>query len=415
MSNIQGCISISDKAQTSVNVAGVVSVVAGLALAILAQTAAQHFHTNSVYFFAPGVALGGVALLALVLVNCCRKEREESTQSEASNGAIVASQQRAEVKGGIHTSNGSQQQSSGEMGDHGDRSVGRSDLGRQTEYDLDEFIAPPDTSGNLGQSAGIAAAFKARNTSYLDQRAQEGAQLAAAIAASIKELAPSISPQEYRIQVGPYDGEKPTDMVAPPRDVRGVYEKIQGEGKQDPKQCAYFDEKYRYQVVQGMGDCFYIALISGFLHHMVAKNKHEDLKRTLALECQNFVFPDQHNRALALIDSIKDKDSLIDFLLDKKRFNELIQYFRTVAARIVGNSAIQSMKNYADDGEALQLSQLLGGGLCITPEHPDYSKLAGAQGIFHREPGNFLVICRPNHYDLLIPREILIALGLDTP
>ncbi len=84
MNHIPGCISLSDRGQTVANVAGVISVIAGLALAILAQMAAHYFHTNSVYFFAPGVALAGVALLTLVLVNCCKKEKEEPPKMEAS-------------------------------------------------------------------------------------------------------------------------------------------------------------------------------------------------------------------------------------------------------------------------------------------------------------------------------------------
>ncbi len=387
MTNIPGCISLSDKGQTVANVAGVISVIAGLALAILAQMAARYFHTNGVYFFAPGVALAGLALLTLVFVNCCKKAKEEPLQIKDSiktkkpsvdMGAEGGGQQRPGLPANHSASSNSSRASS---------TVPRTPL-------------PPSPLSSVGS---------------IDN--DDDPRLQAVIAASMEdELAPAISAAEYRTQVGPFDGKKSPQMVAAPRDFRGVYETIRGENQQDPTQLAVLDATYRYVGVKAQGDCLYIAAFAGHCFHMVAKNRFVKTENMLDTECRQHVTKDQHDSALAIIRKIKDTNSLIAFLLNEAEFNEVIQYFRIVVAARLGVPEIKRMARYGEQPEVEELNKLFGGGVCITPEHPTYPYVQECHGVFKNHRGKFLVIQRAKeHFDVLIPQEILGILGLETP
>ena len=365
MVEIVGCVNLSKQTVTRANWLGAVSVIVGLALAILAQTAAAHLNTNSLYFFAPGVSLAGIGFITLVIANCCRKEHSEKSKKNPPPPDSSDDKAGSAVGG----------------------------LWSDDDDDLDLFAPAPSKKDGKPQT-----------------------ELERALALSRGMLAPSIISQGYVIQTGSYNGVKPNDKVHPPRDVAGVYQQIPGERKQDSAQCAWLNENYYYQVVEGKGDCFYIALASGFLHHMVATQDF-DGARAMVDACTDNVTPELKQTALDIIRDVKDKDSLIEFLLAKGCVNKLVRYFRAVAANMTGVQAVTTRNRYAEQAEVVAMTERFGAGWCITPEHESWEHLQKTKGVMRDELGNFLIIARPNHYDLLIPKRTIGQIGIteDTP
>jgi hypothetical protein len=361
-----GCFSISEKAAVRTNWAAVVSVVGGLVLALLAETAAHGLHTRAAYFFGPGIGLAGVGTAGLAIVNCCRKDDEISQGGWSRRQSSPARRQER-------------------ISQHVEFFF--PEIKKTAEYQAVGSYKPRIPSQKVSTIFTVDSVWNQIITWAHRKCDTEKAK-------ATRRIALKNQPLEERQQqeTAALDAQK-----------------------------THLSEHYHYQVVDGSGDCFYISLLSGVLHQMVRENNKEAIVTLLRREAQGIENSNIAN-VVKLVSEVTDLTSLVNFLISNDKVNTLVQFLRKLAYKRqpedTKRAEILTMKKWAQDEEARDMVRLFGGKLAITPEYEGYAALASTQhvqGVFegNAERAPFIVVYRNNnHYDVLLNKDMLAAIGV---
>ncbi|MCP5469772.1 MAG: hypothetical protein H7A36_04630 [Chlamydiales bacterium] len=259
-----------ERQQDKVNVVSTLALIAGVATAICCQILAKATGAPTIAFLVPGAALAVGGIVMLILNNCCeRKVAEEANRRIKTppppstlggtktppppptlggtktppppptlGGTKTPPPPQGEEPASATTSSSPQTPPAANRADTPDSS---------DEEDGDELPPPPSPgSTSLDFDEELAQA--------LAMSEQEGSH-------------PPQDFKEYRVERG-YNGKHPEDPVRFPCDVRSVLDE-----KAEEEQITYLDRKYYYQATQAVGDCFFLALVSGLLHRALAEGE----------------------------------------------------------------------------------------------------------------------------------------------
>lgn len=432
---------LSNNWATAIETAGVVVVVMGVAAAIFSRYSTNYLNVDPKYFLYSGIGASGTGILVTSSACACRRG-EPGYVVDPNTGQLLwnhtpAPTVEAPKKPALGTGRG-EGRASDEPEDDLFYSVPDSDEERASWGDDDLPGWGDDGAAAAPPRAGHAPVPNMGPGQHLIDLARP--KPLTPDEAEVFQPRPSI---DTYLSIGEgYDDHKGTmGMVAPLCTVKSVFDQVRTYQQTLPQEQYNGDllaretakifeqaealENYVYQQVKGDGNCFYIALISGLLHRMVA---YETFDQTLAQILSRDIADDtQRERVSRYITDIKDAETLIRFLNDDTKVLDFVNYMRKIAytscPEAAGRELILRDKEFTDlDQVAPIMVDLFDVDLYITPETPDFfartapdaesyddrngRRTAGNVAGFMQKP--IAIIYRKNmHFDLMINQLLL--------